>query len=86
VVGPERVLEAGVRRARVHQKGQAELAHVAQPLEGRRLDQLAGERVEADVEYVENWSFWLDMVILWRTCWQGLRGRRAPGSKVDPGV
>jgi lipopolysaccharide/colanic/teichoic acid biosynthesis glycosyltransferase len=44
------------------------------------------QRVEADVEYVENWSLGLDMVILWRTCWQGLRGRRAPGSKVDPGV
>ena len=38
------------------------------------------ERIELDVEYIERWSLWLDLGILWRTLWcvlisrQGLYG------------
>jgi len=31
------------------------------------------ERIQLDVIYVENWSLWLDMVILWRTVGEVLR-------------
>jgi putative colanic acid biosysnthesis UDP-glucose lipid carrier transferase len=29
--------------------------------------ELMEKRVEADLWYVNNWSFWLDLRILWRT-------------------
>jgi exopolysaccharide biosynthesis polyprenyl glycosylphosphotransferase len=34
-------------------------------------------RVESDLEYIENWSFWLDFAILARTLWVVLRGENA---------
>jgi exopolysaccharide biosynthesis polyprenyl glycosylphosphotransferase len=33
------------------------------------------ERVELDIYYVENWSLWMDLVILWRTLGVVVRGR-----------
>lgn len=33
------------------------------------------ERVELDIYYVENWSLWLDITILWRTLGVVVRGR-----------
>jgi lipopolysaccharide/colanic/teichoic acid biosynthesis glycosyltransferase len=27
-------------------------------------------RIDYDLEYVETWSFWLDMKIIWRTVWR----------------
>ena len=35
------------------------------------------QRRKLDVYYVQNWSFWLDISILWRTFWQVLIGRGA---------
>ena len=34
--------------------------------ETRDLDQMI-QRVESDIEYINNWSLWLDLVILIRT-------------------
>jgi lipopolysaccharide/colanic/teichoic acid biosynthesis glycosyltransferase len=34
------------------------------------------ERVEADVWYLENWSFLLDMKIVFLTFWNALRGEK----------
>jgi putative colanic acid biosynthesis UDP-glucose lipid carrier transferase len=34
------------------------------------------QRIEADIEYINNWSLWLDMVILVRTL-GALTGRNA---------
>ena len=36
--------------------------------ETKELHQME-ERVRADIWYVENWSFWLDILIMWRTVW-----------------
>ncbi|HRJ70803.1 MAG TPA: sugar transferase, partial [Terrimicrobiaceae bacterium] len=30
-------------------------------------------RVECDIEYIETWSFFLDVRILWQTAWQLIR-------------
>ena len=49
MVRPKGVLEARVRRARVHEKGQAELSNVPEALKGRGIDQLERQRVEPDV-------------------------------------
>ena len=49
VVRSERVLEPRVCRAGVDEEREPELADVAQPLEGRRVDQLEAERIEPDV-------------------------------------
>ena len=49
MVGPERVLEARMRRPRVDEEGQPELPHVSKALEGRRVDQLERQRVEPNV-------------------------------------
>ena len=49
VVRAEGVLEPRVRRAGIDEEGEPELPNVAEPLEGRRVDQLEGERIEPDV-------------------------------------
>ena len=33
------------------------------------------QKFELDVWYVENWSVWLDVRILWKTLWNALRGK-----------
>lgn len=33
------------------------------------------ERIELDIYYVENWSLWMDIIILWRTLGVVVRGR-----------
>jgi lipopolysaccharide/colanic/teichoic acid biosynthesis glycosyltransferase len=35
------------------------------------------EWVRLDLEYIDNWSLWLDINILWRTIWVVLLGRGA---------
>jgi len=35
------------------------------------------QRRKLDVYYVQNWSFWLDLSILWRTFWQVITGKGA---------
>ena len=49
VPGPERVLESGMRRARIHQERETQLAHIAQPLDDGRFEERQRERIEADV-------------------------------------
>ncbi|MBW8768155.1 MAG: hypothetical protein JF589_00190 [Gemmatimonadetes bacterium] len=49
VVRAEGVLEARVARAGIDEVGQPELAHVAQSLEGARVDEPQRERIDADV-------------------------------------
>ena len=34
------------------------------------------QRIEFDLEYLRNWSLRLDLMIVWRTAWQALRGDR----------
>ncbi|MDR0957499.1 MAG: sugar transferase [Candidatus Nomurabacteria bacterium] len=45
-------------------------------ISGRR-DLAWDQRRKLDVYYVQNWSFWLDLSILFRTFWQVLTGRGA---------
>jgi Undecaprenyl-phosphate glucose phosphotransferase len=35
------------------------------------------ERIKCDLEYIENWSFYLDLKIMWLTVWKGLISRHA---------
>jgi len=35
------------------------------------------KRVEYDLEYIRNWSVWLDLKIFWLTLWKGFVGRNA---------
>jgi hypothetical protein len=48
VVDAERVVEARVRRARIHQVREAELADEAQPLERLRVHDADGRGIDAD--------------------------------------
>ncbi|MCY3779242.1 MAG: undecaprenyl-phosphate glucose phosphotransferase [Chloroflexi bacterium] len=41
-------------------------------INGLRGDTSIAQRTEADRFYVENWSFWLDIVIIIRTIWQSI--------------
>ena len=41
-------------------------------INGLRGDTSIAERTEADRFYVENWSLWLDIVIIIRTIWQSI--------------
>jgi len=43
------MLESGMRRARIHQERETQLAHIAQPLDDRRFEERQRERIEADV-------------------------------------
>ena len=36
--------------------------------ETKELKQME-DRVKADIWYVENWNFWLDVKIIWKTVW-----------------
>ena len=49
VIGAERVLEAGVGSAGIDEERVTELAHVAQALDGRRVEDRQRLRFEADV-------------------------------------
>ena len=46
---PQRVLEPGMCRARIDQKGETQLTHVSQTLHDRRFQQRQRQRIEADV-------------------------------------
>lgn len=35
------------------------------------------KRIEHDIYYIENWSFWLDIKILWLTIWKGFVSKHA---------
>ena len=35
------------------------------------------QRVEYDLEYIRNWSVWLDIKIVWLTIWHGFKGKNA---------
>lgn len=35
------------------------------------------KRIECDLYYIENWSVWLDMKIMWLTVWKGLVNKNA---------
>ena len=34
-------------------------------------------RVECDLQYIQEWSLWLDLKIVWMTIWGGFRGKNA---------
>lgn len=40
--------------------------------ETKELKQME-DRVKADIWYVENWNFWLDLKIIWKTVWNMIR-------------
>ena len=44
---------------------------------GWRGDTSIARRVECDVYYLNHWSFWLDLKILWLTVWRGFRDKNA---------
>jgi Undecaprenyl-phosphate glucose phosphotransferase len=44
---------------------------------GWRGDTSIARRVECDLYYLQNWSFQLDLKILWLTLWRGFRDRNA---------
>ncbi|HXJ95832.1 MAG TPA: undecaprenyl-phosphate glucose phosphotransferase [Terriglobia bacterium] len=44
---------------------------------GWRGDTSIARRVECDLYYLQNWSFLLDLKILWLTLWRGFRDRNA---------
>lgn len=44
---------------------------------GWRGDTSIARRVECDLYYLQNWSFGLDLKILWLTLWRGFRDRNA---------
>jgi lipopolysaccharide/colanic/teichoic acid biosynthesis glycosyltransferase len=35
------------------------------------------ERIKCDLEYIEKWSLWLDLKIMWLTIWKGLINKNA---------
>jgi Undecaprenyl-phosphate glucose phosphotransferase len=44
---------------------------------GWRGDTALDQRIRCDLEYIENWSLWLDLKIMWFTVWKGLINRNA---------
>lgn len=79
LVGPRPILPQEVKMAR----GRASLLHsVKSGMTG--LWQVSGrselsfdDRIELEVFYAQNWTFWLDIKILFKTFWVVLRGRGA---------
>ena len=43
----------------------------------RLLDELRARTLDLDLWYIDNWSFWLDLWIIVRTCFEIVRGRNA---------
>ena len=41
-----------------------------------REDGAMAKRVELDVDYIQNWSFWLDVKIIWLTVWNIVKGEK----------
>lgn len=79
LVGPRPILPQEVKMA----KGRTALLHsVKSGMTG--LWQVSGrselsfdDRIELELFYAQNWSFWLDIKILFKTAWVVLRGRGA---------
>jgi len=46
-------------------------------INGWRGDTALDQRIRCDLEYIENWSLWLDLKIMWFTVWKGLINRNA---------
>ncbi len=44
---------------------------------GWRGDTSIEKRIECDLYYIEHWSLWFDLKILWLTLWKGLVSRNA---------
>ncbi|MEK7828640.1 MAG: undecaprenyl-phosphate glucose phosphotransferase, partial [Deltaproteobacteria bacterium] len=44
---------------------------------GWRGDTDLKKRIEYDLYYIENWSFWFDLKIMWLTIWKGLINKNA---------
>jgi putative colanic acid biosysnthesis UDP-glucose lipid carrier transferase len=44
--------------------------------ETETLDKME-KRIEYDMEYIKNWSVWLDLKIVWLTIWRGFGGKGA---------
>jgi len=44
---------------------------------GWRGDTSIARRIECDLYYLKNWSFGLDLKILWLTVWRGFRDKNA---------
>ena len=44
---------------------------------GWRGDTDLKKRIEYDLYYIENWSFWFDLKIMWLTVWKGLVSKNA---------
>ena len=44
---------------------------------GWRGDTDLKKRIEYDLYYIENWSFWFDLKIMWLTVWKGLISKNA---------
>ena len=44
---------------------------------GWRGDTDLKKRIEYDLYYIENWSFWFDLKIMWLTIWKGLVNKNA---------
>ncbi|MBI5048549.1 MAG: undecaprenyl-phosphate glucose phosphotransferase [Deltaproteobacteria bacterium] len=46
-------------------------------ISGWRGDTDLKKRIEYDLYYIENWSFWFDLKIMWLTIWKGLVNKNA---------
>jgi len=63
----------GLRNAESRPSGRSECIWRG---ETETLDKME-KRVALDMEYIKNWSAWLDLKIVWLTIWRGLAGERA---------
>jgi Undecaprenyl-phosphate glucose phosphotransferase len=46
-------------------------------INGWRGNTSLGKRIEYDLYYIENWSLWFDLEIMWLTIWRGLVNKHA---------